>query len=204
MARESSNCLISAQPHHCDVDVQERFQTGKKSGWTGERMISPLFASFAARGPWLCSHLPHGTSCTGHTQTQRLSDRKSLYLYQVQRCLFASTPIKPFLAAPHHMLPLLNSWDAELLAAPVPSHFQSVPPQRKRSLTPASPRISQKCSQCCHFYRQSGVKQYTHGRLMCELGRLCVGAGFLLENVITESRQKDTFYNATRLRLDRT
>lgn len=104
-------------------------------------------------GPWLCSHLPHGTSCPGHTQTHTLSDRKSLYLYQFLRCLFAFTPIKPFLAAPHHMLPPLNSWDAELLASTVQSHFQSLPPQRKRSLTPPSPRPSQKSSQCCHFYR---------------------------------------------------
>lgn len=152
-----------------------------------------FFISSAAVGPWLCSHLPHGTPCAGHTQTQKLSDRKSLYLHQVQRRLFASTPIKPFLAAPHHMLPPLNSWDAEFLAAEGWNHFQSAPPQRKRSLTPSSPRTSQKSSQCCHFYRRSSVRQYTHGRLMCELGRLCVGAGFLLKKVITESRQKDAF-----------
>lgn len=73
--------------------------------------MSPLSTSSVARGPWLCSHLPHGTSCPGHTQTHTLSDRKSLYLYQFHRCLFAFTPIKPFLAAPHHMLPC---WTAEM------------------------------------------------------------------------------------------
>lgn len=71
MGRESSNYIISAQPHHCDVDVQERFQTGRKSGWTGKRMISPLFTSSAARGPWLLPpptwkivYRPHANSKT--------------------------------------------------------------------------------------------------------------------------------------------
>lgn len=145
-------------------DKEEWFKAGRKSGWRGERMMSPLSTSSVARGPWHCSHLPHGTSCPGHTQTHTVHDRKSLYLYQFHQCLFAFTPIKPFLAASRHMLPLLNSWDADLPASVVQSHFQSVPPQRKSSLTPSSLRPSQKSSQCCRFYRESRAGQYTHGR----------------------------------------
>lgn len=169
--------MISAHPRHCDVGVQELFQTGRKSGWTGKRIMSlsshPLRPGGHGSAP--TSHTEHGVQAT---HKLGLSDRKSLYLQQVQRPLFASTPIKAVLAASHHMLPLLNSWDAELLEAPVRSHFQSVPPQRKRSLTPSSPQTSQKSSQCCHFYRQSSVRLNTHERLMWI--RMCVGAGFLL------------------------
>lgn len=166
------NCIISARPHHCDVDVQESFQTG----WVGELVRGWwVLSSHPLRpgGPWLCSHLPRGTSRWGHTQNQRPSERKALYLSQVQRCLFAPTPIKPFLAAPRPMFPLLNSWDAELLAAPVRSHFQSVPPQRKRSLPPSSPPTSQKCSQCCHFFTDNPVWGGTPTEDPCELGCLC-------------------------------
>lgn len=126
--------------------------------------MSPLSTSSVAREPWHCSHLPHGTSCPGHTQTHTVHDRKSLYLYQFHQCLFAFTPIKPFLAASRHMLPLLNSWDADLLASVVQSNFQSVPPQRKSSLTPSSLPPSQNPSQCCRFYIESRARQHTHGR----------------------------------------
>lgn len=66
------------------------------------------------------------------------SDRNSLYLYWARLCLSVPTPINPPPKAPHRTLPLVNSWAIGLLAAMVWRNFQSVPPQRKRILTPAT------------------------------------------------------------------
>lgn len=112
--------------------------TDRKKKRVGERVRENDDSSLhilCGQGPWLCSHLPHGRSSTGHTHTQW---QKIPVPVLARLCLFVSTPINSALEAPHHMLPVLNSWAAGLLAAVVWSNFQSVPPQRKRSLTPAT------------------------------------------------------------------
>lgn len=108
----------------------------KESGRKGERewwLLSPhpLWSGAVTLLPpptWKIIHRPHT-----HTQWQKIPVPVLARL-----CLFVSTPINSALEAPHHMLPVLNSWAAGLLAAVVWSNFQSVPPQRKRSLTPAT------------------------------------------------------------------
>lgn len=143
-----------------------------------------------------------------HTHAHKHSDRKSLYLYEPRLHLFVSTPINPAVESPRHRLPILNSWAAGLLAAVVWSNFQSVPPQRKRSLTPATQH--QQRSPWRH-------RSYTGSRLRtaCSSGSLralqwwlemgmsvCGGAGFLCgeSSLRTEWR---SFYNAAGVESDR-
>lgn len=116
----------------------EEWQTGRKREWEKgwERMMTPLSTSSVVRGRDSAptSHMEdHPQATHTHTQWQKIPVPVLARL-----CLFVSTPINSALEAPHHMLPVLNSWAAGLLAAVVWSNFQSVPPQRKRSLTPAT------------------------------------------------------------------
>lgn len=98
-----------------------------------EQLMTLLPTSTVAWGSWPCSHMKHHQLAT-HTQpsvTESLCTCTKLtcaYLWphlwsQLQQLL---------------VLPNANSWPAGLLAAVVCSNFQSIPPQRKRSLTLAS------------------------------------------------------------------
>lgn len=142
-------------------DKEERFQAGATCGWRGDEsslhiLCGQLAMTLLPSPTWHILSRPHTNS---HSPWQKfplpVPVSPAFICFHTYKTISGSFP-------PH--VALLNSWDADLLASVVQSHFQSVPPQRKSSLTPSSPRPSQNSSQCCRFYRESTARRYAHGR----------------------------------------